>query len=131
MFKKGSLILLIFFSQVSVSFSTECRAIINSKLLPVNDNLKIKESFVFLKNDSLRLFRKEKAVASLFAFPLPFGFVGAHRVVLGTKPWVPVVYAATLGGGFGLLPLIDFFVILFYKEKDKYNNNPNLFMWVQ
>lgn len=74
---------------------------------------------------------KKKAVAALFAFPFPFGFMGAHRVMLGTKPWVPFVYAVTFGGCFGLLPMIDFFVILFSKDIEQFENNPNIFMWIK
>jgi TM2 domain-containing membrane protein YozV len=74
--------------------------------------------------------KKKKFVSALFAFPFPFGFMGAHRVMLGTKPWVPVVYVATFGGCFGLLPMIDFFVITFSKDISQYENNPHIFMWV-
>ncbi len=75
--------------------------------------------------------KKKKWVAALFAFPFPFGFVASHRVMLGTKPWIPIVYVATFGGCFGLLPLIDFCVILTCKDIEKYENNPNLFMWIK
>ena len=74
---------------------------------------------------------KKKFISALFAFPFPFGFMGAHRVMLGTKPWVPVVYVATFGGCFGVLPLIDFFVIAFSKDITQYENNPNIFMWLK
>jgi len=74
---------------------------------------------------------RKKLIASFFAFPFPFGFMGAHRIMLGTKPWVPVVYVATFGGCFGLLPLIDFCVIVFSKDIEQYENNPNIFMWVK
>lgn len=75
--------------------------------------------------------RKKKRITAICAFPFPFGFVGAHRVMLGTKPWVPVVYVATFGGCFGLLPLIDFCVILWSKNTEQYENNPNIFMWMK
>lgn len=78
--------------------------------------------------DSLR---KKRFVSAVMALPFPFGFVGAHRVMLGTKPWVPVVYIATFGGCFGLLPLVDFFVIVFSKDIEQYENNPNVFMWMK
>jgi TM2 domain-containing membrane protein YozV len=74
--------------------------------------------------------KRKKFVAALCAFPFPFGFMGAHRVMLGTKPWVPVVYIATFGGCFGLLPMIDFFVLTFSKDITPYENNPHIFMWV-
>jgi TM2 domain-containing membrane protein YozV len=75
--------------------------------------------------------RKERLVAAIAAFPFPFGFMGAHRVMLGTSPWIPVIYVATFGGCFGLLPLIDFFVITFSKDIEPYENNPHVFMWVK
>ena len=36
--------------------------------------------------------KKKKKLAAFFAFPFPFGFVGAHRVMLGTKPWIEYGY---------------------------------------
>jgi TM2 domain-containing membrane protein YozV len=74
---------------------------------------------------------KKRIVSALLALPFPFGFIGAHRVMLGCKPWVPVVYIATFGGCFGLLPLIDFCVIVFSKDLEQYENNSQLFMWVK
>lgn len=75
--------------------------------------------------------RKKKIVCALFALPFPCGFVGAHRVMLGTKPWVPIVYVATFGGCFGLLPLIDFCFITFSKDLTPFENNPHIFMWAK
>lgn len=84
-----------------------------------------------IQNESRREINKKKMVSALFAFPFPFGFMGAHRIMLGTKPWVPVAYVITFGGCFGVLPLIDFFVITFSKDISKYENNPSLFMWLK
>jgi hypothetical protein len=65
------------------------------------------------KDDTLVARRpKKKWIAALLAFPLPFGVVGLHRIYLGTKPHIPLVYVATIGGVFGLLPLADFIAIL-------------------
>ena len=83
------------------------------------------------KKDLVKENRKKKIVSAVFAFPFPFGFMGAHRVMLGTSPWVPIVYVATFGGCFGVLPLIDFFVITFSKDIEQYENNPHIFMWVK
>lgn len=80
-----------------------------------------------IKNEN----KRKKLVAGVLALPFPFGFIGAHRVMLGCKPWVPVVYIATIGGCFGLLPLIDFCVIMFSKDIEQYENNPHIFMWVK
>ena len=73
----------------------------------------------------------KKATAALLAFPLPFGIVGLHRVYLGTAPYVPLIYIATVGGCFGILPLIDFVVIIATKDLDTYSAQPGIFMWNQ
>ena len=78
-----------------------------------------------------RLKISKKIVSAALAFPLPFGLVGMHRIFLGTKPYVPVVYIATVGGCFGILPFIDFFVIIFEKNPDQFNDNSRVFMWVK
>ena len=87
-------------------------------------------------NPLFKLFRKKqknnrKIIAAILAFPFPFGIVGLHRIFLGTKPYVPVAYIATLGGIFGILPLIDFFVICFDKNFENYENNGKVLMWVR
>lgn len=86
-------------------------------------------------NPLLKRFRDKhkntkKITAAILAFPLPFGIVGLHRIYMGCAPYVPVVYIASLGGAFGLLPLIDFCVILRDKTTEAYSNNEKVFMWV-
>jgi TM2 domain-containing membrane protein YozV len=75
--------------------------------------------------------RNQKITAAVLAFPFPFGIVGLHRIYLGCPPYVPVVYIGTLGGVFGVLPLIDFFVIVIDKNTENYVNNQQVFMWVK
>lgn len=101
---------------------------ISTDTLELQLNQKEVAPFSLLPSDDLK---QKKRVCAFFAFPFPFGFVGAHRVMLGTKPWIPIIYVATFGGCFGLLPLIDFLVILNAKDMEQYENNPNLFMWIK
>jgi TM2 domain-containing membrane protein YozV len=87
-------------------------------------------------NPIFQTFRKKqkfnkKITAAVLAFPFPFGMVGLHRIYLGTKPYVPVAYIATLGGVFGILPLIDFFAITCDKNFDQYRDNGKVFMWIK
>ncbi|MEO8760078.1 MAG: hypothetical protein ABI448_04255 [Bacteroidia bacterium] len=73
----------------------------------------------------------KKVVAAVCAFPLPFGVIGVHRIILGTKPYVPLIYIATFGGGFGVLPFIDFWVIILDKDINHYKENSHVFMWIE
>ncbi|MEO6426064.1 MAG: TM2 domain-containing protein [Bacteroidia bacterium] len=86
-------------------------------------------------NPLLQLFRtkqkkNKKITAAILAFPFPFGIVGLHRIYLGTAPYVPVAYIASLGGIFGVLPFIDFCVLLLDKDEKRYIENKKVFMWV-
>ena len=78
-----------------------------------------------------RLKKNEKLTAAILAFPLPFGFTGLHRIYLGTKPYVPLVYISTLGGCFGILPLVDFIIILKTKDIETLRNEPKVFMFAK
>lgn len=72
-----------------------------------------------------------KVNAAIYAFPFPFGIVGLHRIYLGCTPYIPVVYIASFGGIFGLLPLIDFVAILAEKDVERFANSGKVFMWVE
>ncbi len=87
-------------------------------------------------NPIFQLFKKKqklnkKITAAVLAFPFPFGIVGLHRIYLGTKPYVPIAYIASLGGVFGILPFIDFCTITFNKDFDQYRDNGKVFMWIK
>lgn len=74
--------------------------------------------------------RKEHPRLMAAVLCLTLGPFGAHRLYLGTKPAVPVAYTLTLGGGLGVLPVIDLLVICFSRDITPYKNNPRVFMWV-
>jgi TM2 domain-containing membrane protein YozV len=93
------------------------------------DSIKINEIIIDDKVSVDKLKRRKKIIATLLAFPLPCGIIGLHRVYLGTKPYVPLVYIATFGGAAGIIPFIDFIVLLLEKDISKYENNPNVIMW--
>ena len=72
---------------------------------------------------------KKRVTAAFLALCL--GPLGVHRLYLGCSPLVPAIYVATLGGALGLVPLIDFFVILFTKDLSQLEHNNRFFMWAK
>ena len=69
---------------------------------------------------------------ALIAIVLDFfiGVFAIHRVYLGGTPILIVGYIVTIGGIFGLVPLVDFFVLIFNAgDISKYENNNKFFMW--
>ena len=108
------------------TYTTDCVLIYQNTL---------ESSDVNRPNPILQLFKSKqkknkKLIAAALAFPFPFGIVGLHRIYLGTAPYVPVVYVGTIGGGLGILPFIDFCILLLDKDCDRFINNENVFMWV-
>lgn len=110
------------------NFKNNISEVYFTKISSTNIAIDSLSSTIVLPKDTLI---RKKIISAICAFPFPFGFVGMHRVMLGTKPWIPVVYVATFGGGFGILPMIDFFVIIFKKDIGQLENCPNLFMWTK
>lgn len=85
-------------------------------------------SQVYIAADTTR-HRKHKLIAAVLAFPFPFGMFGSHRIYLGAAKATPLIYIATVGGLFGVLPFIDFVLIVLCKDVNTYANKPHTFMW--
>lgn len=72
----------------------------------------------------------KKSVAVVLAILL--GPFGVHRIYLGTHAKVPVIYTLTLGGGFGILPLLDIVAILSNKDwSEEFIPNDKVIMWAK
>lgn len=112
---------------LQIIFANNERAIIKSEIISVAE---VSAPLHKTPKDSIK---QERTISAILALPLPTGIIGGHRIYLGTKPFVPVVYIATFGGCFGILPFIDFVTILMADpEKLKsFENNPHLFMWIE
>lgn len=106
----------------SADFSVLCNEVIvenaDKRPNPILQMFKVKQK------------KNKKITAAILAFPFPFGIVGLHRIYLGTAPYVPVVYIGTLGGVFGILPFIDFCVLVLDKDISRYLENKKVMMWV-
>lgn len=69
-------------------------------------------------------FQRGKAIL----FTVFTGFLGGHRIYLGTHQRTPIIYSVTLGG-LGILPLIDLVQIIFTKDLSKFEYRPQIIMW--
>jgi TM2 domain-containing membrane protein YozV len=58
------------------------------------------------------------------------GVFGVHRFYLGTEMMTGIGYILTCGGIFGIVPFVDFIVLIInFEDISKYINNPKFFMW--
>lgn len=69
-------------------------------------------------------FKRGKAII----FTVLTGFLGGHRIYLGTHHRTPIIYSVTLGG-LGILPLVDLVNIIFTKDISKFENRSQIIMW--
>ncbi|MDR0438411.1 MAG: TM2 domain-containing protein [Bacteroidales bacterium] len=79
---------------------------------------------------NFQLKKKDPVVAWLISFPT--GMLGLHRLYLGTDVKTMVFYIVTLGGVFGIVPMIDWILLLRGIQSgdiSKYVNNRKFIMW--
>ncbi|NCP45738.1 MAG: TM2 domain-containing protein [Flavobacteriales bacterium] len=122
---KFSLIFILFFVLV---FSAQANVyLINDTLLIENSTLSIaQENEIFFVDETQKevKFKRGKAIV----LTILTGFLGGHRIYLGTHQRTPIIYSVTFGG-FGILPLIDLVHLIFIKDISIYENNTQIMMW--
>ena len=118
------------FSSKAITVYLENGDSLNLRFVEKNSELKKSPPHALITFFREKIHLSKRVKSAILAFPFPFGMVGLHRIYLGAKPYVPVAYIATLGGVFGILPLIDFCTILFHKDFDHYQSNGQVFMWI-
>ncbi|MBN1985218.1 MAG: TM2 domain-containing protein [Prolixibacteraceae bacterium] len=73
---------------------------------------------------------KEKDAVVAIVLDFFLGGLGIHRFYLGTKTMTGLGYILTCGGIFGVVPLIDFIVLIIDNDDiSPYIDNPKFFMW--
>lgn len=73
---------------------------------------------------------KEKDAVVAIVLDFFLGGLGIHRFYLGTETLTGLAYFLTCGGIFGIVPLVDFVVLIIdNKDISAYVNNPKFFMW--
>lgn len=119
---------------LTICFSNKC----NGATLVLTQNhefVKTINSFHMIStSDSLKIENqkvrpKRRLIAAFLCLTLgPFGM---HRLYLGTQPRVAAAYTLTLGGGIGLVPVIDLLHIVFSKDISRFKDNDNFIMWAK
>lgn len=123
---------LLFLVKITFGYSAESPKVFLYQNSLSEETMQIKfqqDSIIILEDSVIYQPKHRKLKAVLLAVFL--GHFGVHRIYLGTKANVPVVYTLTLGGGFGLLPLMDIIAILSSKDLSKFENNNKVIMWVK
>lgn len=71
-------------------------------------------------------------VVALVVDYVGLGFIGIHRLILGTNPLNCLWYFLTVGGIFGVLPLVDGIMLIvdLIQGGANYIDNPKFIMWI-
>jgi hypothetical protein len=124
-----SFLILILFSFFLLN-RTEAGVIILNKSIKLNTRHYYSDtSKIIINEHGDTIFLKKRKFTAII-LTLLTGPIGGHRLYLGTKPIVPIVYAVTLGGGFLVIPIMDLFTIIFTKDLNKFENNDKVLMWI-
>jgi len=109
----------LFTNSVDVSLS----ALSDNNLLNANSNLTL--------NGSAAQFRaSDKSFVAAILLNFFLGGLGIHRLYLGTATLTWIGYILTCGGIFGIVPLVDFIVLIIHNEDiSPYVDNTKFFMW--
>ena len=95
---------------------------------PITVSLTKGNSFLSPLHDQKVMEEKNAWLAVILDFFL--GGIAIHRVYLGGTPVLILGYLLTIGGIFGIVPLVDFFVLIINNQDiSKYVNNNRFFMW--
>ncbi len=114
-------LLILFLIPASLSFGNEAG-------IYISHDFEVQEANLSTFSDELVDQPKHQKLKAVL-LTIFLGHFGVHRIYLGTSPNVPVVYSLTLGGGLGLLPLVDLVTILGTKDLSKFQNSDKVFMW--
>lgn len=83
-----------------------------------------------LKKQQSVVYAEGKSAALAIVLDFFLGPLGIHRLYLGTKTLTWVGYILTIGGIFGIVPLVDFVVLIVNAgDISEYVDNPRYFMW--
>ena len=81
-------------------------------------------------NVSTTVMAKQKDAVVAIVLDFFLGGLGIHRFYLGTETLTGLGYILTCGGIFGIVPLVDFVVLIIDMDDiSPYVNNPKFFMW--
>jgi len=86
--------------------------------------------FALAMNPVVSISSTEKSAPVALLLDFFLGGFGIHRFYLGTETLTGCLYPITCGGFFGVVPLIDFVVLIINIEDiSQFIDNPKFFMW--
>lgn len=124
------LFLILFLFIVFFSFAKESNSLVLEQNITKNISLGNDTSKIIINEQGDTIYLVKRKFTAILLTILT-GPLGGHRLYLGTKPIVPIMYAVTLGGGFLVIPIIDLFTIIFTKDLSKFENNDKVLMWIE
>lgn len=137
--KKLILVVVLFVSVLSVKQANASSYSVNEQAIDQLFENAIETSMISMNatelstaasNVSSTVMAKEKDAVVAIVLDFFLGGLGIHRFYLGTETLTGLGYILTCGGIFGIVPLVDFIVLIIDMDDiSAYVNNPKFFMW--
>lgn len=110
---------------------TNCVAMTSQSDMPGNaENAYLASGLSTTDATAVAKINNDKSFAVALVLDFFLGTLGIHRLYLGTRTITWVGYILTCGGIFGIVPLVDFVVLILNNEDiSQYVDNPRFFMW--
>ncbi len=103
---------------------------VDASLSSISDNNVMNASGNYGFNNAARYRSSDKNFAAALLLNFFLGGLGIHRLYLGTATMTWVGYILTFCGIFGIVPLVDFIVLIVHNEDiSPYVDNTKFFMW--
>jgi TM2 domain-containing membrane protein YozV len=95
-----------------------------------NKNSLLTASGQFNFSGAARMGSNDKSLALALVLDFFLGGLGIHRLYLGTATMTWVGYILSCGGIFGIVPFVDFIVLIVHNDDiSQYIDNTRYFMW--
>jgi TM2 domain-containing membrane protein YozV len=103
---------------------------VDASLTALSDNNLLSTSSQFDFNKAAKFRASDKSFVAAILLNFFLGGLGIHRLYLGTATMTWIGYILTCGGIFGIVPLVDFIVLIINNEDiSPYVDNTKFFMW--
>jgi hypothetical protein len=118
------LILILYFTTIALKANDQCSELSSVEI----SSLVQEQNLVFQFSDTLATPAIKYLRVKAILFTIFTGFLGGHRIYLGTHHRTPIIYSLTFGG-LGILPLIDLVHLIFTEDLSIYQDKSQIIMW--
>jgi TM2 domain-containing membrane protein YozV len=103
---------------------------VDASLSVLSDNKSLLNTHQFDFSKGAKFQSSDKSFVAAILLNFFLGGLGIHRLYMGTATMTWIGYILTCGGIFGIVPFVDFIVLIVHNDDiSEYIDNTKFFMW--